>query len=528
MFNYQDLNDIEFEELCKDIMSKSLNTSLRSFAAGKDGGIDLAGTITGKNFNIIVQVKHYIKSTFSSLKNSLSKEISKVANLNPYQYYICCSQELTPNNIKDIYNMFSSYMASDKNIYTLKEIDSFLQDRNNRDILEKHYKLWLSSTTILDDINNNSIFIDCETLLSDIKEERKFFVQTTPYNLCKAFLKKHRSILLLGSPGVGKTTLSKMLLIYFADCDYRVRYTTNGDISDIKNALSKDKNRKEIILLDDCLGQYYFKLNDRQENEILSLLKYVKYNSNKLLILNSRITIFNEAKERSIEFQRYITKNEMNIYTLNMDKIPPLEKAKILYNHLTYNNISAEYLSSIKANKNYLKIVNHPNYTPRIIEYVTLNANSTITNNNYFEYVYKKLQNPIDIWKDEFTNKLDTIDRIFINTLYSLTDTNISSSILEECFEKRLSTLPNIDCTINNYEKTLKRLNQSIVKIIDLENKKHIGVINPSVNDYLKSIFFKNNLELNNIKNNIIYYEQLIRCYSKESGLFHSLCKPSS
>lgn len=41
MFNYSNLNDIEFEELCKDIMQRKLNEELRTFSRGKDKGIDI-------------------------------------------------------------------------------------------------------------------------------------------------------------------------------------------------------------------------------------------------------------------------------------------------------------------------------------------------------------------------------------------------------------------------------------------------------------------------------------------------------
>ncbi len=55
-----------------------------------------------------------------------------------------------------------------------------------------------------------------------------------------------------------------MLVLYFASIGYRVRYTTNGDLSGIKRAISADHS-KEIILLDDCLGQCYFRLKDTRK-----------------------------------------------------------------------------------------------------------------------------------------------------------------------------------------------------------------------------------------------------------------------
>ena len=63
-----------------------------------------------------------------------------------------------------------------------------------------------------------------------------------------------------------------------------------GDISDIKNAISTQKDLPEIILLDDCLGQHYFRMKETQGNELLSLVKYVACHKNKKLIMNSFVT----------------------------------------------------------------------------------------------------------------------------------------------------------------------------------------------------------------------------------------------
>ena len=39
MLNYNNLNDVEFEELCQDIIEKKLGVQLHRFAEGRDGGI---------------------------------------------------------------------------------------------------------------------------------------------------------------------------------------------------------------------------------------------------------------------------------------------------------------------------------------------------------------------------------------------------------------------------------------------------------------------------------------------------------
>jgi len=294
VYNFNNLSDFEFEILCKDIMEKKLGVNLHIFGKGRDGGIDLADDCINKN--IVIQVKHYINSTFSNLKTSLQNEIKKVELMKPKQYYICCAKSLSPDNTIEIYNMFSKYMDSDKNVISLNDINEFLENQQNINIVRKNYKLWLQATNILSEIYNQSVFIDCEALLYNIEEESKAFVETDCYRLCQKILLEDRIILLIGAPGVGKTVTTKMLALYFASIDYRVRYTTNGNIRDLKNAISSDKELKEVILLDDCFGQHYFNMKETQGNELLSLIKYISMNPNKILILNSRVTIFNEAK----------------------------------------------------------------------------------------------------------------------------------------------------------------------------------------------------------------------------------------
>ena len=515
MFNYRNLDDVEFEELCKDIMKRKLGVELRTYRKGKDGGIDLQDNEKGNN--IIVQVKHYINSTYSNLISTLKKEVEKVKKLGPNKYYICCALELTPSQTNEVYGLFEDYMNSKENIVDLKCIDSFLQEEINKDIVKKNFKLWLSASNILSEINNQNIFIDCEVLLDDIEKESELFVETDTYRRCKSVLENQNILIITGAPGVGKTTISKMLVLYYASLGYRVRYTTNGVLSDLKKAISFEKDSKEVILLDDCLGQYYFSMNDNQEIELVSLIKYLKNNKNKKLIMNSRVAIMNEAQERSIEFEKFIFKNNEKIHLINMDKISVYEKARIFYNHLYFNKIPQEYYNCIKKEKNYLKIINHPSYTPRIIEYITEPYRyKEILPEKYIDFILECLCNPELIWSNEYERRLKKVDRILINTLFSVTDTTIECDVLKKAFSKRIRIENDIDIIVDSFENTIKRLNKSMIKIIDKSNSKEISVLNPSVNDYIKAMLEKNSVELARIRESLIYYEQLKRCYSDE------------
>lgn len=513
VFDYARLDDLDFEKLCSDMMGRILGRELRYFPSGRDGGIDLVDDILEKN--ILIQVKHYEKSTFSIFKHALKKEVTKVENLQPKQYYIFTSQSLNPANIEEVYLMFQGYMDSERNIITRENIDQFLKNEENVDILRSQFKLWITADIVLKDFLNQDIFIDSEVLLSDIDNEIKYFVQTDIFNKCIKTLETERKILIYGDPGVGKTLNSKMLLLHFVKQGYRVRYSSNGEIAELKSSVTSNKDVKEIIFLDDCLGQYYFKLREGHDQELLSLIKHIDLYKNKVLILNSRVTILNEALNAFEELERYFGLEKITLRKINMNEISIVEKAKIFYATLKRNKVSNNYYNSVRRNKNYLSVVEHTNFNPRVIEYVTFqNRLKTVSSDKYYEFILENLNNPKDIWKNEFERRIKDVDRIFMFTLYSLTDTYVSKDILEECFDYFLSKDSQIDTTLHNFESTLIRLNHSMVRIVDSFGIEKVGVLNPSINDYMNSTIIKNKLLLEKLRENALYIDQLERLYS--------------
>jgi len=258
-------------------------------------------------------------------------------------------------------------------------------------------------------------------------------------------------------------------------------------------------------------------MKETQENELLTLIKYINLSPNKKLILNSRVAIFNTAKSNSIDLVQSFEKKEFHVFIIDMNNLLLIEKAKFFYNHMFFNEIPYEYFLSIKNNRNYIKIIEHPNYNPRIIDFACSNKRYTgIKPEEYFEYIFSLLDNPTIVWDDEYKKKSLPQDRILLNTLYSLTETHIDIKLLKNCFNYRMSTLSNLDTTINYFDEALKRLNGSFLKIIDVNNTKNISVSNPSVNDYINQELEHNTLEKTEIINSCCSIRQLERLLSKE------------
>lgn len=509
MLNYANLNDAEFESLCRDIMERQLGVSLRRFGPGKDGGVDLTDDVDAKN--IVVQVKHYRNSTTTQLVNSLKNELKKVTSFSPQQYHICCSRELTVENIKELYLHFNAYMDSDDNIVTILEIDDFLKKTENHDILKKHFKLWLDDTGILQDLGNDEIFVDCEAFLDDAEALHSLFVRTSAFDRALDALEHDQTLCIVGDPGVGKSITSKMLVLYYASQGYRVRYTSDvSDLGALKASLRSDPESKEVILLDDCFGQAYFEMKSTQSSELISLIRYVKRRSNKVLILNSRVTIFQEARHRQRDLVNCLERKDFKVHLLDINNLSAEEKAKILYNHLAFSDIPDSYFEDIKTEQRYRRIISHRNYNPRIIEFACNRKRyRTVHSDQFYAFIKKHLDNPSEMWKDEYDDRLKPEDRILLQTVYSLTTTTVNENLVRQCFDRRIARIPTIDKTVDQFSRALERLNGGFIKILDNRGSKEISMHNPSVNDFLDGRLRRNSAERAELLSSICMVNQL-------------------
>ena len=513
MFDYENLSDTDFEILCADIMSKKLNCELQTFTKGKDGGIDIADDIV--KMNIMVQAKHYYNRSFATLFSSLKKELSKVKANKPKKYYICCSTKLTPGNKKSIKNYFGKYISSTQDILGLADIQRFLEKEENADILQTHYKLWINSTSILTDRLTNDIFIDCTTLKEECDSLSKLFVYTTAFEKALYHLEKKKVLIIAGEPGVGKTMTSKMLIQYYIANKYKVRYTTDiYSLSELKKSISSSPKTKEIVLIDDCLGHAYKEMKLSQTNELLSLMNFISASQNKILILNSRISILSEAEGKYIDFKKKIEDdNRLEKYTIDMKELSVVDKTRILISHLRFYNVPSEYIRNLKQNRSYLQIIKHNNYNPRLIE--TFSRHSFINRypaSNYAKSILDLLRNPKDVWHDEFHYRLEQEDRYLLITLYSLTSNSISDNVLRKCYNNLIRNKQGIDPTNDCYNSSLARLNESFIKIVCENNVLRISALNQSVNDFLREEI-KNYPNLDEFIEKSLNVNQLIRLF---------------
>ncbi len=497
-YKINNLDPLEFEKICCSLLNIRTSMNFRTYKPGTDGGIDIEAYRDGKRY--IAQCKRY--SDFNKLIIALKKEVFNLDNIDDLDdYYVLTSIDLSPKQLGLIFNIFKcKYMKSSNNIIYGSIIADMLDSPENANILKKYPSLWLYNTNILDIISNKNILIDSEILLLNIKHNEKYYVNNSYFTECIKKLESDNCILIYGLPGVGKTTISSMLVLYlinkYKDKNLKVRYSSISDYKEIKNVISLDNFEFEVILIDDFLGTAYIEDEKKNTNGLISLISYIKLHKNKVLILNSRIGILKTFEEKEPKFERDLKK--LGISYVKIGDYSKDEKAKILYRRLV-NDVPYDYINELVKYKRYLTIINHINYSPRIIE-IVCDFYKKYELDNYYHEVISLLNNPEDIWKYDYLNVLNDYDKVLLTTIYSISNTNSDFELVKEAFWFRIKIKKYNTMGIDVFGESFKKMNESYIKLIIIDNKKCVSMINNSLIDF----FY--NME----KNNPFFTDELI------------------
>jgi len=509
-YDFSKINDEEYEELFKDILKSTTGENFRTFAKGRDGGIDVIST-NAKN-KIIGQAKHYVKTPMTQLLKDLkNKEKPKVTRLNPDRYIVAFSQEITSQAYEKILEIFSPFLKDGNDIYDLKRMKEILD--NDEKLINKWYKLWLPSKEIIDKILKNSENVITSFYKEKIDKEVQLFIETKYYKEAIKTLEKENVIIIHGNPGTGKTTLANILVYQFLARDYKLKYIMNSELSNINNLINIDE--KEIILIDDFLGSNILELEAGKETALATLINLCRFKKNKKLILVTRTVLYNRAKNTYEKFNE--VDNKICNLMIDTSRINILERAKILYNHLSFYGInSTEKYEAFIKNKLYLKIIRSHNFNPRIVAEIVENAALRLDNNDEIvQMIDDSLSNPNSIWEYYYKN-LNAEEKIILK-LIAIFNREINMDILKDVFDgiyHKIAKKYNLSIKENCFLESIRTLSGSLVRIVNREDSKMINLANPSIRDYIIDIFSKNedNLITDYIDTNL-YIEQLLFLY---------------
>ena len=504
-YNFENLSPLDFEKLGIDLLQASLGIQLiETFAPGPDWCID-GRFVDNSGKKTIIQCKHFVE--FSNLKQELKKETEKIKSLSKqkkipqlFNYILITSLKLTPQKKNDLKGVIP-YLQKDNDIYGREDLNNLI--KQYPDIEKNHFKLWLDSTAVLKRIFSNDIYNQTDFEIDSIKKEMKLYVETDNLRLVNKKLEKNKFCIISGIPGVGKTTLAKMLIFKFLMKDFDKKTELVVIKNNIREALNVYSSKKRMLFYyDDFLGTTFLNeaLPKNEDSQLIDFIDKIRTDENKRFILTTREYILNQA------FASYEKMGSSDLlsskFIIRLEQYSPKDKAKILFNHLYFSEIDKEYLQNLKDNKRYRDIVRHRNFNPRLIKFMGKKDNlRNVAYNRYSDWCIQNLDNPGKIWEGAFNNissnskallyYLITMPRPLV---YNKNEFKFNSFYNKYCNKYNLSLISNpLKESIKEIGDTFISLEQNRDKSITIE------FINPSVNDFLEFLIKKDKILTKNL-----------------------------
>lgn len=510
-YNFLNLSSFEFENFSRDILQEKTGFFFESFTSGQDGGIDLRASLNTEE-DIIVQAKRYTR--YNDLKSTLNKELDNVRKLNPERYILTTSVGLTPDNKDFIFELFQPFIISTEDIIGRDDLNNLLGIYPK--VEEKYYKLWLSSTNILNKLINSTVYNQSKFELDEIRESLKVYVQNESFNEAIGILKKNNYVIISGIPGIGKTTLSRMLVYRLLAEDFDDFVYVADSINDAYSYYEDGK--KQVFFFDDFLGKNFLEtgLKMNEDSKLIKFIDRIKHSKNKLFILATREYILKQAKN---SFESLNTPSlELVKCTLDLSKYTKIIRAEILFNHLFFAKIPLSHLRNLIETKSYVRLIDHKSYNPRIIE--------TFVKNQFWENCEPKdfsrslisfFNNPTSVWLHAFENTISKgsqITLLILSTLGTpvlLEDLRISiNSFITANIKKYPLTIDSIE-----FRKIIKELESTFISTkMDSNNKIAVEFQNPSIQDFLINYIDGKNALIIDLIKSFSFVSQFFRIFT--------------
>lgn len=477
MTRLQNLSYIDFEELCRDIAKVDTGKRFSAFGPGPDGGVD--GRHSKGPDATILQCKHFAGSSFSALKSSLREEVLKVSCLKPKRYLFFTSQSLTRQKSDELARIAGNLLRQPEDIWGCEDIEAAL--KTHPEIEKSHIKLWLSSTAVLERILNSGLESFTQSTKEEILDDLRVYVRNPSFEEATKRLEDQKILIISGFPGVGKTTLAKMISYQYLEEGWQF-YAINS----LEEGFTKvDDGKPTVFFFDDFLGRIELNRQSllQRDTALATFVNRIRRSKNSRFILTTRAHIFEEARRISdhVDDRRL----QLSKYLLDVGSYTRKIKAQILFNHLIVSDLTQDHFSSLLDGDWLKKIVDHKNYNPRIIASVSSDSIDVVEPSEYPGYIFNALENPELIWSKPF-RLLSMRSKNLLVTLFFGSEYGQNIDELRGNF----SELHRIVCghygqpaNPGDFEDALRSLESGFVSIAG----KNVSFINPSVRDFLKS-----------------------------------------
>lgn len=476
-YDFTSLSPADFEDLCRDVVGREIGIQFETFTPGPDGGID--GRHASSTKSTILQVKHLVGSSFAKLKSTMKSERASIDKLDPDRYILATSRGLTPANKEALATEIGPALRTQGDIYGAGEINALL--RKFPDIEKSHIKLWLSGTAVLERVLWGAAHTITELSKSEIEGKVRVYAHNPSFPAGQIILENQHVLIISGPPGVGKTTLAEMLVYtYLAEGWELVAIRALDD-----GFGTIDDTKKQVFLFDDFLGK--IALDEQalaaKDSDLARFMRRVRTSPNARFVLTTRAYIFEEARRASeyladqrLDISRYLL--DVGIYTRRI-------RARILYNHLIVANTPIPLVRSLIESRAVKSIVDHRNYNPRVIEWMTdADRLHGQTPETYPASFLTALDNPSQLWDTAYRKHIPEKCRHLLLTMYFCSEYGVELDELRtqyEALHRDLSAKYGTPRDPKDFEEAVRILESGFITL----RGTRVSYVNPSFRDYM-------------------------------------------
>lgn len=483
-YDFRTLSPPDFEELVRDLLQANLGIRLESFGAGRDLGIDFRFATAGRT--TIVQAKHYVDSGFEPLLRAVRLEEPKVRRLTPTRYILATSVSLSPSRKQQLQTLLPSAPLALADIIGREDLNNLLG--LHPDVERRHFKLWMSSTAILEQVVHSGLHNRTQSELSEIQSLAPKFVSNDSVPRALSLLEKHGALIISGQPGVGKTTLARILVSMHIDMGWKV--SAIDSVADAFASSSPGENR--LVFFDDFLGQVRLTPDGLRsvDQRLPSLLHKAKASKAFRFIMTTRDYILHQAREQSDRLSDASVR--LSEYVLDVGTYTRSIKARILYNHIYFSNLARPSRNALLENDFFLTVIDHRNFNPRLISLFTSADYVQFVSGSITSAFMAALEHPEILWEKPYRQHITQDGRVLMLSLFFNGD-HVSLRHLENSFRRLSPALGNIiheaDASAR-FRAAVRELEGSVLSI----QERRVSFSNPGVRDFLQRAIIDDNI----------------------------------
>ena len=477
MNDFHDLSPLDFEELVRDLLQAHWSRRLESFGPGRDQGVDVR-YMSGPH-QIVVQAKHYVRSGPAALVRAMRLECPKAIALVPSRYLLATSVSMTQTLKTKIVAAMPGVPLAEVDILGREDINNLL--RLHPEIEQRHFKLWMASSAVLERIIHSGVYNRTAAELEIIRGMIPRFVQNQSVTDAETLLADTGALIIAGAPGVGKTTLAQILLWRHAEQGWRIFV-----VDDVEEAMAvASEGERRLIFFDDFLGQVGLSADHVRglDARLPPLLSRVAAQKDIRFILTTRDYVLAQAKMLSA---RLGAAKGVRSYVLNVGAYTREAKARILYNHIHFSGLTETQKGAILEDGFYLTMIDHKNFNPRLIEMLTRSEYLALDERPMRELIQHALDNPHELWDRPYRQHMSEDARTVLLAM-AINGAFVGITLLKDSFVRVAMALGN---TLHpseieaRFRAAYQEIEGSALSI--LNNLVHFT--NPGLRDYLRSV----------------------------------------